>query len=155
MNVPNLDPYVPQNPWIVQTQSSILPIKFKGQSSNMLVYGLDKLEYTQLKFVYCSLILCCCQLDEFYNFLSFFHCPMYSGLVPNPFNTMTIRMTVCVPTLVIDTGFTTSGSVFLIGFKTTGDANAKLGMYDLSMKMKLNVHFNIFVHFFTLQFFLK
>lgn len=51
LNVPNLNPYKLKDPWVLSTAGTKSTINFEAHLKNIQIYGLNKLEIDQIKFV--------------------------------------------------------------------------------------------------------
>lgn len=95
-----MEPYEPENDWILRAQAPGLPIKFDGHCENMLIYGLEKLVFTNIKIV----------------------------AKPYPSKTCTIYGDAFVPTLTIDSDLI-GKSFFIFNFQSVGHFTMVLSTY--------------------------
>lgn len=65
LNIPKLDPYTSESPFVINLRRASLPVNFVANCSNISIHGLDKIEIIQMK----------CVFEYKYSFIySRFHC---------------------------------------------------------------------------------
>lgn len=52
LNIPKLDPYTSDSPFVINLRRASLPINLVANCSNIAIHGLDKIEIVQIKYVY-------------------------------------------------------------------------------------------------------
>lgn len=124
LNIPKLDPYTSDSPFVINLRRASLPINLVANCSNISIHGLDKIEIVQIKYVYK------------YSFsmisLSFIHNSMRRvdlnrGIAPNLKYT-TIEANVFVPAITLNAGYTSNSNLFLLRKTTEGVTNVNLSM---------------------------